>query len=51
MKNTSMSPVAIGQEHGRRAGLRPFGQPVDSAQQESHPHGVLLAEGFIQKLG
>ena len=42
MKNTSMSPVAIGQEHGRRAGLRPFGQPVDSAQQESHPHGVLL---------
>ena len=46
-----MSPVDTGQERGRRAGLRPFGQPVDSAQQESHPYGVLLAEGFIQKLG
>ena len=37
MKNTSVSPVDTGQECGRRDGLHPFGQPVDSARQESHP--------------
>ena len=42
MKNISVSPVDTGQECGRRDGLRPFGQPVDSARQKSHPVGVLL---------